>query len=185
MLDLLEQMEVFSKNRQAGGENIKNNMRAMGFADATHDAERVQACIRAITHDLNGENGDICYSTHKASAALKFWQTLFPEQYDAHILKIAESRVSAAVKWDGNSRVSSSITFEDDNGQDREWTEVSSDQGILDAQFRALMGGLKKKNVVISDQIKSVEIVDYHQDSIGTGSNARVITSMTDRKSVV
>lgn len=34
VLDLLKQIEVFSLNRQAGGQNIKHNMCAMGFEDA-------------------------------------------------------------------------------------------------------------------------------------------------------
>lgn len=179
VLDLLGQREVFSLNRQAGKENIMHNMRAMGFEDAACDPARVQLCGESINHDLDGENGDICYSTHKASAALKFWQTLYPDQYEANVLKIAEVRVSAAVKGDGDGHVSSSITFDDETGGPRDWVEIASDQGILDAQFRALMTGLKKKNESIFSEIKSVEIVDYHQDAIGTGANARVITSMT------
>lgn len=87
-------------------------------------------------------------------------------------------RVNAAVKGDSDGHVSSRITFDDETG-DRTWFENVSDQGILDAQFRALMKGLKEKNESAFCEVESVEIVDYHQDAIGTGANARVITSMT------
>lgn len=179
VLDLLKQIEVFSLNRQAGGQNIRHNMCAMGFGDAAEVDARVKECEKAITHNLDGENGDICYSTHKASAALKFWQRLYPDQYEANVLKIAEVQVRAAVKGDGDGHVSSLITFDDETGSSRTWFENVSDQGILDAQFRALMKGLKEKNEFAFREVKSVEIVDYHQDAIGTGANARVITSMT------
>ncbi len=87
--------------------------------------------------------------------------------------------MNAVVKGDDDGHVSSRITFDDETDGFREWSEMTSDQGILDAQFGALMKGLMKKNESVFREIASVEIVDYHQDAIGTGANARVITSMT------
>ena len=179
VLDLLDQTEVFSLNRQAGKENIMSNMRAMGFREQAQDIDKVKLCAETITSDLEGENGDICYSLHKASATLRFWQALYPLESIADFLNIHESRVSAGVRDDGDAHARARITFDDEASETREWTESSSDQGILDAQFRALLAGLKSKKPDIYDMIESVEIVDYHQDALGIGSDARVVTSMT------
>ena len=130
---------------------------------------------KKLSLNLDGENGDMLFDA-QSFCCTQVLADLYPEQYEANVLKIAEVRVRAAVKGDGNGHVSSLITFDDETGSSRTWFENVSDQGYSRRTVSSTYERVKEKNEFAFLEVKSVEIVDYHQDAIGTGANARVIT---------